>query len=144
MPISLNVRCFREMSGLMVRAAACLHAPEKLRISKSQTSVLFKLSASSTGAPVDHWKSNQRNRSFSLHQTVPGIRDVSGVAEPINTNRNMQEEATASTEITCLSPKAVKAVDLCSFHLLFIFFWKIEQVGDNLKQNRFNSQSLSY
>lgn len=44
-------------------------------------------------------------------------------------------EAIASTEITCLSPKAVKAVDLCSLHLLFIFFRKIEQVGDNLKQN---------
>lgn len=51
-------------------------------------------------------------------------------------------EATASTEITCLSPEAVKAVDLCSLHLLFIFFWKIEQVGDNLKQSDVSDHEL--
>lgn len=51
-------------------------------------------------------------------------------------------KATASTEITCLSPKTVKAVDLCSLHLLFIFFWKIEQVGDNLKQNDMSAHEL--
>jgi len=62
-----------------------------------------------------------------------GVRDAPGDKEP--TDRNMQGEATVSAEITCLSPEAVKAVDLCSLHLLFVFFWKIEQVGDNLKQN---------
>lgn len=51
----------------------------------------------------------------------------------------MQEAATAATEITCLSPQAVKAVDLGSLHLLFIFFWKIEQVGDNLKPNEMSA-----
>lgn len=51
----------------------------------------------------------------------------------------MQE---AATVITCLSPKAVKAVDLCSLHLLFVFFWKIEQVGDNLKQNDMSAHEL--
>lgn len=74
---------------------------------------------------------------------MPGIGDASGDGEPINTHTNMQEEATASTEITCLSPKAVKAVDLCSLHLFFIFFWKIEQVGDNLKQNDMSAHELA-
>lgn len=36
------------------------------------------------------------------------------------------EKREMSTGGTCLSPETVKAVDLCSFHLFLIFFWKIK------------------
>ena len=36
------------------------------------------------------------------------------------------EKKELSTRGTCLSPETVKAVDLCSLYLLFIFFWKIK------------------
>lgn len=101
---------------------------------------LLKLSASFMLPPVNHLESKQRNWSFI--RTMPGIRDAPGDWEAVNTNTNMHKEATASTEITCLSPKAVKAVDLCSLHLFFIFFWKIEQVGDDLKQNDVSDHEL--
>lgn len=81
MSISLNVRCFREISGLVVRDAACFWkvpgAAEAQDLQKPNFSVWLKLSASSTLAPVNHLKSNQRNRAFSLHQN--NVRDQASI-----------------------------------------------------------------
>lgn len=68
MTISLNVRCFREVGGLVVRDATCLHAPEECQelqktgdFQTPEFPVSVELSGSSTLEPVNRLKPNQRN-----------------------------------------------------------------------------------
>lgn len=99
-----------------------------------------------------HSQLSQLLRNPSLIQKLPDVwllQLLAFLGAEVWDNRDGNKQAgnvratrEGSTEITCLSPKAVKAVDLCSLHLLFIFFWKIEQVGDDLKQNYASDHEL--